>query len=251
MKKELLLLLLLLLLAVVLGCKEKSNYEKRIELYDTYTKVRLSESLWDLTERPWVGNNSYMYIVEVLKRGADIEYINTSKSSKATPFLNAAGALACLRNMGARRPGELDSMEVEAVKIVTYLVSKGANVRALTFDKRSALHLAAQGGREKMIPILVELGLDINRKDSTMVASTPLIMAITAGDLPTVKAVVNAGADINLCSAKDNTPLDWATNLANANNEKYRYHDQKAIAEYLKSLGAKKGKNDFKNWLQF
>ena len=241
----------IIILICLVSCKPLSNYEKQLKAYKTYSSLERSESLWDITYSPWAWNHSFERVEEIFKYDVDIEYINTSKSSKATPFLNAAGALACLRNMGARRPGELDSMEVEAVKIVTYLVSKGANVRALTFDKRSALHLAAQGGREKMIPILVELGLDINRKDSTMVASTPLIMAITAGDLPTVKAVVNAGADINLCSAKDNTPLDWATNLANANNEKYRYHDQKAIAEYLKSLGAKKGKNDFKNWLQF
>ena len=232
----------MLVLMSMTACKEKGKY------YDA-TQSDLNYVIWNFTETPWSGHLED--ITEVIERGANIEYIDSSKSSKATPFLNAAGALACLRNMGARRQGQLDSMEVEAVKIVKYLVSKGANVKALTFDKRSALHLAAQGGREKMIPILVELGLDINRKDSTMVASTPLIMAITAGDLPTVKAVVNAGADINLCSAKDNTPLDWATNLANANNEKYRYHDQKAIAEYLKSLGAKKGKNDFKNWLQF
>ena len=233
---------IILIFYLFTSCKEKGYYHRAND-------AQIDSYLWMDTEKPWFGHSDR--VIELVKRGADIEYIDSSKSSMTTPFLNAAGALACLRNMGTRRQGQLDSMEVEAVKIVKYLVSKGANVKALTFDKRSALHLAAQGGREKMIPILVELGLDINRKDSTMVASTPLIMAITAGDLPTVKAVVNAGADINLCSAKDNTPLDWATNLANANNEKYRYHDQKAIAEYLKSLGAKKGKNDFKNWLQF
>ena len=243
--KKIKFLSIVLCLSVFISCGNKEYGNK----YKRHSHESLNYALYLMTSKPWFG--SFTDTKEILFRGANIEYIDSSKSSKATPFLNAAGALACLRNMGARRPGELDSMEVEAVKIVKFLVSKGANVKALTFDKRSALHLAAQGGREKMIPILVELGLDINRKDSTMVASTPLIMAITAGDLPTVKAVVNAGADINLCSAKDNTPLDWATNLANANNKKYRYHDQKAIAEYLKSLGAKKGKNDFKNWLQF
>lgn len=53
-------------------------------------------------------------------------------------------------------------MEMEAIKIVKYLAKKGANVHAKTIGGWSGLHLAARGGRSKMIPVLLNLGLDVN-----------------------------------------------------------------------------------------
>ena len=251
-------LVLLFIAVVFFGCKEKSNYEKRIELYDTFDKIRLSESLWNLTERPCVGNNSYMYIVEVLKRGADVEYKGfNNKPTNPTPFLNASGALKCLQEKDQRRPEEIDSMEIEAVKIVKYLAKKGANIHATTSNlKLNALHMAANGGREKMIPVLVNLGLDINsRNGDPDYGGTVLWHAINAGDLATVKAVVEAGADINLCLLDGNSPLDWAMAYANPKAKEalwlVPYREQQAIAEYLQSIGAKHGKNQFKGMLYF
>ncbi len=55
---------------------------------------------------------------------------------------------------------------------------------------------------------LPKRGLDINEKDSE--GGTPLIHAIGAGDLATVRAIVKSGADINICTPDGNSPLDWA-----------------------------------------
>ena len=166
-----------------------------------------------------------MYIVEVLKRGAEVEYKGfNNKPTNPTPFLNASGAIKCLREKDQRRPGEIDSMEIEAVKIVKYLVTKGVNIHATTSGNHlNALHLAANGGREKMIPILVKLGLDINSGNGDPdYGGTVLWHAINAGDLAAVKAVVDTGTDVNLCLFDGNSPLDWAE--AYAINKKYIWH---------------------------
>ncbi|WP_162845451.1 ankyrin repeat domain-containing protein [Labilibaculum antarcticum] len=208
-----------------------------------------------MTTEPW--SNSFDDVFEILERGADIEYIDSSKKAYTTPFLNASGALKCLREKDQRRPGEIDSMEIEAVKIVKYLAKKGADIHATTSGNNlNALHLAANGGREKMIPVLVKLGLDINsRNGDPDYGGTVLWHAINAGDLATVKAVVEAGADINLCLLDGNSPLDWAMAYANPKAKEalwlVPYRDQEAIADYMQSIGAKHGKNQFKGMLYF
>ncbi len=225
-----------------------------------YGKISPAQANWFLSERtkrPWFGHLEE--VIELVEKGANLEYGGMgSKASQRTPFLNAAGALDCLMRQKHLSPGKIDSMEMEAVKIVKYLASKGANIHAKngTSQKLNALHLAACGGREKMIPVLVELGLDINSRDSTEgFGSTVLLHAIAAGDLATVKAVVESGADINLCSLDGNSPLDWAMKYAHPKSKGHLwlipYRDQQAIADYMQSIGAKHGANNYKGYLYF
>ncbi len=226
------------------------NCCKAQDRFGEISNVKAGRFLWIYTNKPWDG--TFNYVVELIQKGADVDFIHPHESPKQTPFLNAAGALECLERKEYRSVGELDSMEIEAVKIVEYLAAKGANIHATsTSRKLNALHLAACGGREKMIPVLVELGLDINSTDSTGV--TTLIHAIGAGDLATVKAAVKAGADINMCTRDGNSPLDWAQAHVRAKGHMFAmpYEDQEAIVEYLQSIGAKPGKNDFTGMLYF
>ena len=245
MKKHCLILLLLICI-VFLSCKQSGRY-------GAIPPERASRFLYVRTETPWPGNLTE--VKELISKNANIEYIDSSKITKSTPFLNASGALECLKRKSTRRIGELDSMEVEAVKIVKYLVSKGANIDATsTSRKLNALHLAACGGREKVIPVLVNLGLDINSRDSTKgFGITPLLHAIGAGDLATVKAIVSAGGDINQCSLDGNSPLDWAMYYLRIKGKTFAmpYNDQEVIVEYMQSIGAKHGKNEFKGMLYF
>ncbi len=189
-------------------------------------------------------------IIELIERGADINFINPHEKPKTTPFLNASGMIKRLDKQDHYTQGQIDSMEMEAVKIVKYLAKKGANIHAVSsYDNMNALHLAACGGREKAIPVLLKMGLDINEPDS--IGGTPLIHAIGAGDLATVKAIVECGADINICTPDGNSALDWAMAYARAKKHLWgvHYHDQDAIAEYLQSLPAKHGKNKFTGYL--
>lgn len=223
--------------------------------YKDFTKDDYSYLLWVRTKVPWLSH--YNDVEIAVNNGAEINFIDGSASAGQTPFLNASGALECLKEKNKRRSGEIDSMEIEAVKIVKYLAKKGANIHAMTSGNNlNALHLAANGGREKMIPVLVKLGLDINsRNGDPDYGGTVLWHAINAGDLATVKAVVEAGADINLCLLDGNSPLDWAMAYANPKAKEalwlVPYRDQQAIAEYLQSIGAKHGKNQFKGMLYF
>lgn len=241
-------LVIVLFALVIIACTPKGKYHNS-------TQRSLNYVIWNFTDTPWYGH--YDDIVEVIERGADIEYIDSSKTAYTTPFLNASGAIKCLQDQDQCRPGEIDSMEMEAVKIVKYLAKKGANIHATTSGNHlNALHLAANGGREKMIPVLVDLGLDINsRNGDPAYGGTVLWHAINAGDLATVKAVVKAGADINLCLLDGNSPLDWAEAYANPKAKEalwlVPYRDQEAIADYMKSIGARHGKNEFKGMLYF
>ncbi|MGQ1911721.1 ankyrin repeat domain-containing protein [Marinifilum sp. RC60d5] len=219
---------------------------------------RVNSFYWAETETPWASRNSCSRVKELIEdKGAEIDYIDGSASDGQTPFLNAAGALAVLKDFRKFTDGEIDSMEMEAVKIVKYLAKKGANIHATTSGNHlNALHLAANGGREKMIPVLVDLGLDINsRNGDPAYGGTVLWHAINAGDLATVKAVVKAGADINLCLLDGNSPLDWAEAYANPKAKEalwlVPYRNQQAIADYMKSIGARHGKNEFKGMLYF
>jgi hypothetical protein len=239
---------LLLVLSILFSCKSQ-------RLSKEISQKEACVFLWMETNKPCAG--SMGDIKKYLTLGAEIDFIHPYESLKTTPFLNASGMLERLKDRDRHTDIQIHSMEKEAVKIVKYLAKKGANIHATVGDvKLNALHLAANGGREKMIPVLVDLGLDINsRNGDPDYGGTVLWHAINAGDLATVKAVVEAGADINLCLLDGNSPLDWAEAYANPKAEEalwlVPYRDQKSIAEYMQSIGAKHGKNQFKGMLYF
>ena len=162
--------------------------------------------------------------------------------STNTPLLMAAGALELDRS---KYPSESfrDSCEIEAVKIVKYLVSKGADLHATdsSVNRRNALHLAAIGGRPRMIRALVELGIDINSRDRMNI--TPLIQAAGSGCIEGVKACIEQGADINAQMNGPRTALDAAYEFGT--QEAYDWgmvicRDHKEIIAYLKKHGAKR-----------
>ena len=213
-----------------------------------YGNISPSEANYILikrTQEPWAGN--FAEVKELLRKKANIEYTGEPSYGGCTPFLSACGALECLRFNKIDSPSTIDSMEMEAIKIVKYLAKKGANVHAKSLTGWNGLHIAARGGRSKMIPVLVNLGLDINLRYKIKYGGrAPLNEAIVSGDLATVKAVVEAGADINLCDSYGNTPLDYAVVYVSGEARRYYYHDQQAIVEYLTSKGAKHGKMNLK-----
>ena len=239
--------ILFIIFLVFTSCSPQSGIR-----YKDASQHGLNVYLWMDTNAIWEGSFKER-IKELISRGADVNYISGSASDGQTPLLNAAGMLACLDDKYTKE--QLDVCELEAIKIVKYLAKKGANIHATTLIlKLNALHMAANGGREKMIPVLVKLGLDINsRNGDPDYGGTVLWHAITAGNLATVKAVVEAGADINLCLFDGNSPLDWAEAYARSKKTSWHrpYDDQEAIADYMQSIGAKHGKNDFKGYLYY
>lgn len=236
-------LLLFFCLIIFLSCVNKQRFRD-------LSPQKASRFLSYITTEPWYG--SFNDVIELIDKGANIEHIDKNELYKNTPFLNAAGAIEIARMLKHEdcSKGKIDSMETEAIKIVKYLVKKGVNVKACEpIQQLNALHQAAIGGRERMIPLLVSYGLDINCRDKS--SGTPLIHAIGSGDLATVKAIVEAGADINLCTKDGNSPYDFALATSKSPEKRHYayYKDIDAIVAYLEILGAKHGKNEYKGSL--
>jgi ankyrin repeat protein len=71
--------------------------------------------------------------------------------------------------------------------------------------KESFLWAAAQGGNTEDCESLIEIGADINWKNSD--GDTPLLAACRRGHTETVEALVVHGADVNICGLDSLTPV--------------------------------------------
>lgn len=202
-----------------------------ISLFDINCKnhkepqYRLNSSLLHVTSNPDV--DELNYVKKLVKKGADLECKN---DFDMTPLLNAA------YGKGDRQDYRYDDenekkraereQEEEAIKIVKYLISKGADKSATDYKGNNALHLAAYGGRNKMVQTLLELGFSVNEQNKA--GATPLIIAAASGSLETVKLLISKGADINHTTKENATALDIA-----------KQYEHKEIADYLENLGVK------------
>jgi ankyrin repeat protein len=91
------------------------------------------------------------------------------------------------------------------LKIVKYLVSKGANVNSTTKSNSTALRAACFDGHVEIVKFLVENNADIeiaNRHGHTC-----LMIACYKGHLAIAKYLISRGADLNRKSVKGNTAL--------------------------------------------
>lgn len=91
------------------------------------------------------------------------------------------------------------------LKIVKYLVSKGANVNSTTKSNSTALRAACFDGHFEIVKFLVENNADIeiaNRHGHTC-----LMIACYKGHYNIAKYLINKGADLNRKSVKGNTAL--------------------------------------------
>ena len=229
MKK--LIILFLILLFTNNGCKQK------------HSQADLDRQLYKFVQVPMQGD--YDLVKRHYKKGANLNLRNKSENIYGyTPLLAAAGATGSKANTYTNQH-DRDTCELEAVKIIKFLVANGADLYARdeTRLKRNALHLAALGGWSKVIQTLVELGIKIDSRDSAN--ATALMNAGTSGCLDAVKACISLGADVNAVMNGGYTALD-ATEQYNTEEMyamgyvKCREHDE--IIKYLLSLGAKHGK---------
>jgi ankyrin repeat protein/WD40 repeat protein len=97
------------------------------------------------------------------------------------------------------------------VDIVTKLCEMGANLDVQDSNGWSALHYAAYFGYDQLVELLVAKGANINnRQDGTNRAfdgNTPLMLATNQNNVETVKLLIRLGANVNLSTAYEWTPL--------------------------------------------
>jgi ankyrin repeat protein len=106
------------------------------------------------------------------------------------------------------------------MELAKALLARGANVNARTVNRR----LEGVGGGAMV----------------TALGSTPLLLASAAADLSLVRLLIEGGADVNLGTAKNVTPLMVAAGLANKMDRptKEEYSNALEVAQLLIEKGA-------------
>lgn len=114
-----------------------------------------------------------------------------------------------------------------------------------TLIESSALHYAAKLGKNESVKALLKLGMSVNympKVEAVGQVDTPLNSASRAGQLSTIKLLLNSGADPNLRVVNDNgcrqesySPLHW---VACSSKEDQNYKNRVEIAKILLEHGA-------------
>lgn len=97
--------------------------------------------------------------------------------------------------------------------VVRELISRGANVSAVTDTGITPLWVAAYAGHDDVVAELLDEAVDIDHRDVN--GTTPLYVAALNGQSSVVKQLVDGGADLNARSASGATPLMAAVHRGN------------------------------------
>ena len=123
----------------------------------------------------------------LINKGANI---NITDNAGVTPLMSAAGR------------GHLTTVQ-------TLLSVPGIDINAKSFIGKTALHMAADYGKDEVVKTLINRGANINITDND--GLTPLMSATLLGHLTTVQALLSApGIDINAKSLIGKTALQTA-----------------------------------------
>ncbi|KAL8792524.1 MAG: hypothetical protein Q9195_004894 [Heterodermia aff. obscurata] len=109
--------------------------------------------------------------------------------------------------------------------VLQLLIDRGANTEITNKAGRTALHVAANSGRERSVKVLLENNAAIEAKD--VFGDTVLMYAIAGGSKHLVKLLLEKGANIEAIGYESRTPLHNAA-----------WYDQEAIARLLVEYGA-------------
>ena len=141
----------------------------------------------------------------LIDKGADVDAKNAFGSTALMWSVAEMAKVRMLVEKGAdvnaaskagRTAVMLAAMKNESAEMVRYLVSKGANVKAVDMLKTTLLGAAAQGGDTETIRMMLNAGLDVNATD--VFGPSPLIYAAQSGNTEAVKLLLAKGAKVNL-----------------------------------------------------
>lgn len=116
-------------------------------------------------------------------------------------------------------------------------IAAGADVNRIAPVSQATPLTMAVGATEAVVQVLLDAGADVNRADRS---TRPLIWAASRGNLPVVKQLVAAGADVEALEPEqprddDDDDDDVERDNAYAAAEGHQHRD---VVKYLKSLGS-------------
>ncbi|MGV8124836.1 MAG: ankyrin repeat domain-containing protein [Candidatus Xenobiia bacterium LiM19] len=126
---------------------------------------------------------------------------------------DSGASLDCLDRLGAT-PLMMASREGRE-GVVKILLAAGAGVNISDAQGRTALHHAAGKGQSRAAALLLQQGADPDSRDLKMLQGTggflaPLHIASEGSDMPTVKALLDGGANVEARSYYSDAPLHLA-----------------------------------------
>ena len=162
----------------------------------------------------------HLEVVKLLvSRGADINYglIGDNEEDYSNPlaaacFANNLDIVKYLANAGADVliGSPLSCLDEENVELITYLLDNGADIDAFSPYSNPLLH-ACESGLVDNVECLLERGANVHVCDIIKDKATPLIYAcrtyLRASVLPTIKMLLDYGADANDVDAKGDSAL--------------------------------------------
>lgn len=140
--------------------------------------------------------------------------------------------LANFQDIAERETPIFDAVQNNNEPMVDLLLDAGANVNKINWVEATPLAIAAENHNASIIKKLLARGvrLDILNLINADTGETPLTTVISGmGDLDTIKALLDAGANINQVNGNGETPLEVA--------EDSIFPD---VIEFLKERGARK-----------
>ncbi|KAL2798069.1 ankyrin repeat-containing domain protein [Aspergillus keveii] len=94
------------------------------------------------------------------------------------------------------------------VPMAEFLLINGANIHAIDFNGKTALHIAAYLGNHQLVASLLDHGADINAVNVR--GYTSVHFAILAGRLSIVRLLLERGAAVDIADHFCQTPLHMA-----------------------------------------
>ena len=117
--------------------------------------------------------------------------------------------LTCGAGWDARKGGvSFGGIMAENLPLLQMMLAHGADVRAKTSYKHTALHFAADGDRLRSVELLLKYGADVNAQDN--MGHTPLMVATGWANPDAVRLLLLHGANPNVQEANGNTALYFA-----------------------------------------
>eukprot|EP00066_Takifugu_rubripes_P008150 XP_003974129.1 PREDICTED: DNA-binding protein RFXANK [Takifugu rubripes] len=101
---------------------------------------------------------------------------------------------------------------------VDFLLDKGADPKAIAWERESALTLASSGGYVDIVKSLLSHGVDINTYDWN--GGTPLLYAVRGNHIKCVQALLASGADMTIESESGYSPMALAFALGHKKIQK-------------------------------